>query len=328
MKSLPSNALAYRKTAIFTQDTVPKALLKHHTTQNGSWAKIWVRSGKLRYRILTNPPEEHTLTPEVAGIVEPQVPHQVEPLGSVEFYVEFYRVTQQWVCLVCGYNMIGEMPDVCPFCGARHDKFLTWEEAEQTYRVTPHQVNDRITQLISVPRLGLEHAAYRLETDEGAVWIDCPSAFNRNLEPVQAIYFTHKDFLGASNQYRELWGAKVYLHELDAQHPLAKSFPVDCLFTRDFVDYGIEAFHIGGHTPGFTIYIYDEVLFICDYAFPPGAKMRFNPFSPPEEIRNRATRILEVIAGRSLRLVCGYNFIVDFDHWRSDFGRLIGDIAG
>ncbi|WP_202972062.1 rubrerythrin family protein [Moorena producens] len=111
---------------------------------------------------------------------------------------------QQWVCTVCGYNMIGEMPDVCPFCRARHDKFLTWDEAEQTYRVTPHEINNYVTQLISVPRLGIEHAAYRIETDSGAVWIDCPSAFNRDLEPVEAIYFTHRDFMGASNQYRDL----------------------------------------------------------------------------------------------------------------------------
>ena len=50
--------------------------------------------------------------------------------------------------------------------------------------------------------LGLEHAAYRVETEDGAVWIDCLSAFNRDLEPVKASYFTHEDFLGASNQYR------------------------------------------------------------------------------------------------------------------------------
>lgn len=60
---------------------------------------------------------------------------------------------QQWVCKVCGYNMIGEMPEICPFCGARHDKFVTSEEAEQTYLVTPHRVNDYVTQLLSVPRL-------------------------------------------------------------------------------------------------------------------------------------------------------------------------------
>jgi hydroxyacylglutathione hydrolase len=36
---------------------------------------------------------------------------------------------KQWVCTTCGYNMMGEMPDVCPFCGATHDKFVTWDEA-------------------------------------------------------------------------------------------------------------------------------------------------------------------------------------------------------
>lgn len=229
----------------------------------------------------------------------------------------------QWVCTVCGYNMIGEQPEVCPFCGVGHDHFVTWEAAEQMYCVTPNRVNDYVMQLKSVPRLGLEHAAYRIETKAGAVWIDCPSAFNRDLEPVQAIYFTHKDFLGASNQYRQLWDAKVYLHARDAEHPLAQSFPVDRRFSGDFAERGIEAFHIGGHTPGFTIYVYDEVLFICDYAFPPGPKMRLNPFGNQEETRDRASRILEVISGRSLQKVCGYNFIVDFQPWHQTFKNLV-----
>ncbi|HBL13547.1 MAG TPA: MBL fold metallo-hydrolase [Cyanobacteria bacterium UBA11162] len=231
--------------------------------------------------------------------------------------------SEQWVCIVCGYNMIGEMPDVCPFCGVSHEQFVSWEEAERTYRVTPHRVNNDVTQLMSVPRLGLEHAAYRIETQDGAFWIDCPSAFNRDLDPVQAIYFTHKDFLGASNQYRELWDAKVYLHALDAEQPLAKPFPVDRRFTDDFVEHGIEAFYIGGHSPGFTIYIYDKVLFICDYAFPPGQNMRFNPFGSQKETRNRASRILDVVSGRSLEIVCGYNFITEFDSWHQDFKRLL-----
>ena len=186
--------------------------------------------------------------------------------------------TQQWVCLQCGYNMIGEMPDICPFCGARHDQFMPWDEAERTYRVTPHAVNDYVDQLLSVPKLGLEHAAYRIETANGAVWIDCPSAFNRRLEPVRSILFTHLHFMGASNQYRKLWKAKVYLHALDADQPLSRPFPVDERFNNDFVFEGIAAYHIGGHTAGFTIYIYQDVLFICDYAFSPGLKMCLNPY--------------------------------------------------
>lgn len=232
-------------------------------------------------------------------------------------------VNQQWVCTVCGYNMIGEMPEVCPFCRAHHHTFVSWEISEQTYRVTPHRVNDYVTQLKSVPRLGMEHAAYRLETDDGAVWIDCPSAFNRDLKPVKAIYFTHKDFMGASNQYRELWGAKVYLHISDSEHPLVEKFPVDHKIYGDFTEHGMEAFYIGGHTPGFMIYIYGKALFICDYAFPPGKSMKLNPFGPRNKTRKRAARILEIVSQRSLEVVCGYNFTTDFDSWRGDFENLL-----
>ena len=91
MKSLPPQLTAYRKTPVFTQDTVPNALLNQHTIKAESWGKIWVTSGKLGYRILTDIPEDHVLTPESPGIVEPQVPHQVKPIGPVTFYVEFYH---------------------------------------------------------------------------------------------------------------------------------------------------------------------------------------------------------------------------------------------
>ena len=28
-----------------------------------------------------------------------------------------------WVCTSCGFTMGGDPPDVCPVCGAKHDKF-------------------------------------------------------------------------------------------------------------------------------------------------------------------------------------------------------------
>jgi hypothetical protein len=226
---------------------------------------------------------------------------------------------KQWVCLTCGYNMIGEMPDVCPFCGARHDKFKTWEETEAAYTVTPLQVSDKVTQLMSRPRLGIEHAAYRIETIDGPVWVDSPSAFNRTLPPVGHIFFSHKDFLGASNQYRALWDCEIHLHEADAKNPLAALFPVDDRFTGDFAFGDLEAFHIGGHSPGWTLYIQGDVLFACDYAFPPGARMRLNPFGPQDPTRERARRIVEIVDRRKLSTVCGYHYVVDFGSWRRDF---------
>ena len=231
--------------------------------------------------------------------------------------------TNQWVCLQCGYNMIGEMPDICPFCGAKHDQFMYWEQAEKSYRVTIRAVNDCIDQLLCVPKLGLEHAAYRIKTESGVAWIDSPSAFNRDLSPVNAILFTHHHFMGASNQYRHLWNASIWLHDLDARHRLAILFDIDRQFTVDFEVYGIEAYHVGGHTPGFTFYIYRDVLFICDYVFLTDDSMEFNPFGPKQETLKRAQRIYDLVSSKSLKIVCGYNYVTQFDEWLSRFECLI-----
>ena len=230
----------------------------------------------------------------------------------------------QWVCRVCGYNMIGKRPDVCPFCGEHHSVFLTWQEAEAAYKVTATRVNGHVTQLMSVPRLGLEHAAYRVETRSGPIWIDSPSALNQDLPAVEHIFFTHPDFMGACNQYRECWSAKVHLHRLDAANPLVQQFPVDDPFDGDFAHGKLEAFHIGGHTPGFTVYLFERVLFVCDYAFPPDETMHFNPHSPGvEEMRQRGARIKTVTEGRSIETVCGYNYVAAFDDWMPRFEKLL-----
>ncbi len=231
--------------------------------------------------------------------------------------------SRQWVCMQCGYNMIGEMPAVCPFCGARHDQFMSWDEAEKTYCVITRAVTDAVSRLLSVPKLGLEHAAYRIETEAGGVWIDSPSAFNRTLAPVQSILFTHHHFLGASNQYRQIWNAKVWLHELDAKHCLISLFDIDRRFDGDFSHHGIEAYHVGGHTPGFTFYIYQDVLFICDYVFLTASGMCFNPYGPESETRKQAQRIYRIIGSKSLKTVCGYNYISHFADWLPGFKQLL-----
>lgn len=215
------------------------------------------------------------------------------------------------------------MPDICPFCGAKHDRFMVWDEAETFFRVKTHAINEVVGQLLSEPKLGLEHAAYRLETDAGQVWIDSPSAFNRDLTPVHAILFTHHHFMGASNQYRRLWNAKISLHDLDARHPLAVKFDIDWRFSDDFVADGIQAYHVGGHTPGFTFYIYREVLFICDYVFLTDDGMCFNPYGPKLETITQGRRIYEIVRHKPLNMVCGYNYVANFTDWFSQFSALL-----
>ncbi len=90
MKRLPDDVVSHRRTPEFSEATVPAALRRRHTTKPGVWGCIRVVRGSLRYRILAPEPEEHLLSPGHPGVVEPEVPHEVEPVGEVRFYVEFF----------------------------------------------------------------------------------------------------------------------------------------------------------------------------------------------------------------------------------------------
>ena len=84
----------YKRTATFTEDTVPAGLLAEHSTKVGVWGLIHIEEGKLRY-VVTDPRRASTeamLTPECEpGIVEPTILHRVEPVGAVRFHVQFLR---------------------------------------------------------------------------------------------------------------------------------------------------------------------------------------------------------------------------------------------
>jgi len=226
---------------------------------------------------------------------------------------------EQHVCLVCGFNMIGYYPDRCPFCGASNWNFITAEECSVRYRVESTPVNDKVTRLNSTPSLGFEHAAYRIETEGGPCWIDCPSSFDPSLERAETILFTHHHFLGVSNLYRAHFSARVHIHREDSLPEICRPFPFDVLFEENFVHYGIEAFHVDGHTPGFTFYLFEETLFICDYVFLDGDGMKYNPFGPAGLTVAGGGRIRDILARRKLTTVCGYNYVIGYEEWKRRF---------
>lgn len=233
---------------------------------------------------------------------------------------------EQYVCLVCGFNMVDFHPATCPFCGARKQQFITARECSARFRVVTTPVNAKVTRLQSQPALGYEHSAYRIETAESAVWIDCPSSFDTSLPAVERILFTHHHFLGAANLYREFFPARVGIHQADSRHELCNRFSFDDLFDQDFIHQGIEGVHVNGHTPGFTLYIFEETLFICDYVFPAGKGMKLNPFGPADLTIAGHQRIRDLLAGRTLATVCGYNYVIAFPEWwrRFDSGPAFG----
>ncbi len=88
MAELPAHVARYSRTATFTELTTPKALQEDHRTKAGVWAQIVVLEGKLEYHCTRG---SFVLRPGVVGIVEPELPHRVRPLGPVRFEVHFMR---------------------------------------------------------------------------------------------------------------------------------------------------------------------------------------------------------------------------------------------
>jgi tellurite resistance-related uncharacterized protein len=91
VKTLPADCAPYRRTATFANATIPAGLLKGHRTKPGVWGRIVVLRGELLFRILEPRIEEIILEPDVHGIVEPGIAHEIAPVGDVAFYVEFCR---------------------------------------------------------------------------------------------------------------------------------------------------------------------------------------------------------------------------------------------
>ena len=111
MPILPDDVMKYsqvpKQGKVFTSTTIPKGLLKEHTTKAGTWGVINVSKGELEYRISGSGSDEQKqkkeersecdhifqLSDKRHGIIQPQRLHQVSPLSDdVEFVVEFYRV--------------------------------------------------------------------------------------------------------------------------------------------------------------------------------------------------------------------------------------------
>jgi tellurite resistance-related uncharacterized protein len=80
----------YKTTPVFDEETLPAGLRREHRTKVGVWGIIRVLEGELRLAF-TEKGEERILSPEAPGLVRPDEPHLVAPLGPMRMQVEFYN---------------------------------------------------------------------------------------------------------------------------------------------------------------------------------------------------------------------------------------------
>ena len=88
---MPSGFVAYRSTPVFTEATIPRGLLSHHSTKAGVWGKLEVLRGSLVFVLEGPEAPREVLHAGESVVIAPEVLHRVEPVGPVEFRVDFYR---------------------------------------------------------------------------------------------------------------------------------------------------------------------------------------------------------------------------------------------
>ena len=94
-KRMPEKLIAYKRMPLWTKDTMPEAVQRKHNTKVGTWGKITVLKGRLKFVELTEDGEEVVSHIFEAGadnpMAQPQAWHRVEALtDDVEWFLEFY----------------------------------------------------------------------------------------------------------------------------------------------------------------------------------------------------------------------------------------------
>jgi len=86
----PDGLMAYKKTPVFNQETIPKGFRRAHSTKRGVWALITVLSGRVRYVVDYLEGSSTDLDQHTNGVISPQMEHHLVVIGNVELYVEFF----------------------------------------------------------------------------------------------------------------------------------------------------------------------------------------------------------------------------------------------
>jgi tellurite resistance-related uncharacterized protein len=89
---LPGGAMAHRTTETWDERSMPASLRRDHTLRAGTWGRIEVLAGRLRYTVGAPIGREIVIEAGGSALIPPEIGHSVEPLGSVRFRVVFLRV--------------------------------------------------------------------------------------------------------------------------------------------------------------------------------------------------------------------------------------------
>jgi tellurite resistance-related uncharacterized protein len=85
-----THLVPYRSTPVFTNDTLPDALRRAHSTKVGVWGLLKVFKGTILY-VTEETGECQMVQAPGTVMILPQQLHSVEPQGDIEMQVDFYH---------------------------------------------------------------------------------------------------------------------------------------------------------------------------------------------------------------------------------------------
>jgi tellurite resistance-related uncharacterized protein len=89
---LPDGLALVRSSQEWDEATVPAGLLRAHRIAAGTWGRINVRHGQLRFVAQTEPALSVVMGPGSIQAIPPEVRHEVQPLGAVRFSIDFFSI--------------------------------------------------------------------------------------------------------------------------------------------------------------------------------------------------------------------------------------------
>jgi len=89
---LPDDLRWVRSTPTWDDGSMPAGLRRAHRVAAGTWGRITVHAGRLRFRAATHPATEVDLDTGATQPIPPEIDHDVTPLGTASFSVDFFAV--------------------------------------------------------------------------------------------------------------------------------------------------------------------------------------------------------------------------------------------
>lgn len=84
-----SGSVPYRSTPVFNEVTLPAAMRHGHRTKACVWAVVRMLEGQAKLCYI-DPPSTELLSPQTPGLILPEQPHFVEPIGLMRLQIDFY----------------------------------------------------------------------------------------------------------------------------------------------------------------------------------------------------------------------------------------------